>query len=451
VPRLPLRLLVPGLFVLALAARLPTLGLPLEGDSAVLASVADQLGHDRGWEFAGHAPFLPIAASVLVASGVPATAALRWVDALLAALLAPLLLLLLRRLAVPRPQALAAGLLLSLHPLALVAAGGVQPGASSAVAAVLLAALTALLSDRAGVRRVGALATLLLVTTDAAALVYVPGLLWVYARREAAPRFQSAVLVLGSVALVAAVLLGGSPLGGSRPEPGTAAAWLALAGLGVLLPSVPFGVRDLWRSGSAARAWLLGGAAAVLLAVLGGPVSGPALLAMVLAAGVAGAPRVYAHLAPRIVVAAFGGAVLVSAWFVFGGVQAHFSGAAPRAAGRLHLLRTALESAAEAAGEGGWIVLAVAEDRPAEQASLADLLPNHWTWTRRAAPENRAAADLRRLLVFPAGALEAGRSVAVLAEAGRSGGIETFDGAGIYEQELVRQIGPYVVLRARRP
>ena len=128
-----------------------------------------------------------------------------------------------------------------------------------------------------------------------------------------------------------------------------------------------------------------------------------------------------------------------------GGVARHGGGR------NLQFLREALDSAAETAGDRGWIVLAVAEDRPAEQASLADLAPNHWTWSRRRVAPGPASDSLRRLRVFPAANFQTGRSFAVVAPAGQSSAIETFGGAGIYEQELVRQIGPYVVLRARRP
>jgi len=109
-----------------------------------------------------------------------------------------------------------------------------------------------------------------------------------------------------------------------------------------------------------------------------------------------------------------------------------------------------MHSAARTAGKGGvescW---PVGDGRPEEQASLSDLAPGHWTWVERAGATDDEA--LRRLRVFPAAAFESGGRVAVVARAGRGEGIHTFEGAGIFQEEVVREVGPYVVLRARRP
>jgi hypothetical protein len=153
----------------------------------------------------------------------------------------------------------------------------------------------------------------------------------------------------------------------------------------------------------------------------------------------------------RVVVRATAGfALAASAALAWGGVQLALSPGAPGTAGRLRLLRDAMAEAAAVAGEDGWIVLAVGAGRPDEQASLADLQPDHWTWTQAPA-EAVAKGAGRALLPFPAASFQAGHSVAVVAEAGSTGAIQTFDGAGIYRQELVGQHGPYVVLRAQRP
>jgi hypothetical protein len=139
---------------------------------------------------------------------------------------------------------------------------------------------------------------------------------------------------------------------------------------------------------------------------------------------------------------------------VSGGLQASLVPDSPPTAGRLHLLREAVQAAASEAGPAGWIVLAVASDRPEEQASLADLHPEHWMWADASGPQEtdpKRPAALRRVPVFPAASFAAGRHVAVVARAGTTGAIQTFGGAGIYHQEVVRRVGPYIVLRAQRP
>ena len=450
--RLSSSLLVPGLFSLALVVRLPTLGLPLEGASAVLASVADQISRGQGWDFAGQAPLLPLLTTILLGLGLPATLALRWTDALLAAALAPLLAVLLGRLGVSFKARTGAALLLAVHPLALLGAGGMQPGSGSAAGALLLLTLICLLSDRAWVRRLGAGLTLLLCAADPGALVFVPALLWTFARAESDLRFQTGLVLLGCLLVLLSPLLWLDLTAGPRASLGRAVLWLLMAGLLVLLPAVPRGLAALWSCGQLARPWLIGAGACLLVAVLGGPVFSLGLLPLLVTAGVLGAPLLYGRLGPRVSIRAIAGtslatAVLLSLWVAYGDFRWDRSAGG----GRARLLRKALDSAADTAGPGGWIVLAVAEDHPAEQASLADLAPNQWTWTRRAAAVADNAGGLRQLLVFPAGNFEAGGSFAVVAEAGEAGSIETFGGVGIYEQELVVQIGPYVVLRATRP
>lgn len=439
---------MPGLFCVALLVRLPTLGLPLEGASAILASVADQLSRGRGWELAGQAPLLPLLSSILVGLGLSATSALRLTDVLLASSLAPLLLVLLRRLGHPGKLGVAAGLLMAVHPLGVLGAGGLQPSGGSAAGALLLAALCCLLATGTWQRRTGAVLTLLLCGADPAGLIFVPLLLWLYARTEEGTRVQTGFVLVGCLLFVGAPLLWLDLLAGPSLRLGEAALWVLVAGLAVLLPALPYGLAGLWSSGRAARVWLVGGGVSLLSAILGGPVFSLGLLPLVVAGCVLGVPLVYAGSVRRMALGTVTAAALLAVWIAHGGLP---PGQAPEGAGRLHLLRTALASAAATAGADGWIVLAVAEDRPAEQASLADLAPGHWTWARRAVSSEGSPDDLRRLLVFPAANFEPGRSFAVLAEAGKTGAIETFEGAGIYEQEVIRQIGPYVVLRARRP
>lgn len=448
---LRLRYLLPLVFLLALLVRVPTLGLPLEGESAVLASVADHLGHDRGWTLAGHAPLMPTLVSIPVASGAAATSALRWTDALLAALLAPLVLLLGQSLGLARSGAAAAGILMAIHPLGLRAAGGVQPGSGTLAAALLLCILLALLSGRTWRRRLGALGVLLLVATDVGAWPYVPGLLWLSLRGEASARVQTGIGVLGACLLVTGGLLWGAPMGRAAPSLGAGLFWLALATLVVLLPGLPAGLGAIWRRGQVERTLLASAGLCLLVGLFGGPVLALPLLPVVVLAGLIGTPRVFLVRKRRIVLGALGSAAVISTFFVWGGLQVALSGGRPSATGRLYLLREAMVEAESAVGARGWIVLAVGDDSPALQTSLADLSPGHWTWAQRESRGRSEGEPLRRLRVFPAASLEAGRSVVVVAEAGTRESIHTFDGAGIYHHEVIRRLGPYVVLRARRP
>ncbi len=439
------RYLLPVLFLVAFCVRTPTLGLPLEGDGALLAGKAVE----GSFLAPGSAPLLPalIAASGTV--GISPTAALRLLDALFTAALAPLLVLLAAALGLSKERSSMAGMLMALHPLALAGAGGIAPGSGALASALLLAALAGLGSRRAPQVRLGGCCTLLLAVADPAGLLLVLPLLWLYARRETSPRLQTGLLMIGAALIVTAPLTWFTWSGGSRPALGSLLAWVAGATLGILLPALPRGFSALIRGGAVAHAWLTGSLLVTVALLAAGPMPAVVLLPLVLVAGIEGMAGWAEPWRRRLAPAAVGGALLVSMWLVSGGLQAALLPDEPAEAGRLHLLREAMQTAAEAAGENGWIVLAVGAGRPEEQASLADLHPDRWTWTERAAEGDAIAR--RRLMVFPAASFESGRSVAVLAEAGREAGVHTFDGAGIYHQEVVREVGPYVVLRARRP
>lgn len=438
------RLLLPALFLVAFCVRTPSLGLPLEGEGARLAANAAS-----GELLAeGSAPLMPALTRVAVALGTSPTVGLRWIDAFFASLLAPLLLLLGLGLGLARPRAALAAFILAVHPLALAGAGGIEPGSGALATALALAAAAALAAGGAGRARLGALAALLLIPADTLGCFLAVPLLWHYARRETSPRFETAVLMLGLGALVATPLTWWRWHGGAGPGLATALLWLLSATLIVLLPGLPRGVRAVATSGETGRVWLLVSLLAAAAAWLGASSSAIAVLPLALLAGIEGTWGLRATWRRRLVPAAVGGALVVSTWLVSGGLQAALP-LEPAAAGRLHYLREAMQAAADTAGQNGWIVLAVGEGRPAEQASLADLQPERWTWVERAGTHDALAP--RRLLVFPAAAFESGRSVAVLAEAGRGTGIHTFDGAGIYHEQVVREVGPYVVLRASRP
>ncbi len=440
---LRLRLLLPALLLLAFCVRTPTLGLPLEGAGAELAARA--AGGDLLAE--GSGPLMPALTAAATTLGVSPTAALRWLDAFFAALLAPLVVLLAGALGIARARAALAGLLLALHPLALVGSGAVAPGAGALVAALTCAALAGLAGGTPWRSRLGAAAALLLIVADAVGPLLALPLLAHHVRREPSPRFQTAAAMLAAGLLIAAPLTWWRLPGIEAPAVGDALLWIAAAGLGVLLAGLPRGVRHLAASPAGSTVLgvgLLAGGAALLMP------SAPALvvLPLLVLAAVEGTAAWAASWRRRLLPGAVGGALAVSTWLVSGGLQAALP-IEPAAAGRLHYLRQAMQVAADTVGDGGWIVLAVGEGRPEEQASLADLQPARWTWVERAGAEDDTAR--RRLRVFPAAAFEPGRSVAVLAEAGRVDGITTFDGAGIYHETVVREVGPYVVLRAKRP
>ncbi len=422
------------LFLLAVAVRLPTLGLPLEGDSAVLASVGDRLGNERGTELAGQAPLMPGLVAVLVNAGVSATLALRWIDLVLAALLAPLVIWLGRRLGLRRDAAIGAGIVMAVHPLAFLEAGGLQPGGGALLAALVLAAVGGL-SGGPVARRAGAAAAL--GATFAAAPGPLYGLLFFgHALYREDGRAARVVLLGAAVCAFSFLPLPRVTLeGGFDPRVGL---WLLGAGLGVFWLGVPVGARRLRGAGPGARLWLV--AAAVHVALLAFALSadaGVALLPLIALAGAQGLGEAVA--AHRLMVR--GAAILGLAGCLWLGM----------APGRLHRLRDAMHEAARVAGSAGWIVLSVANELPDEQSSLADLQPRHWTWSDRDAPDEATETAVRRLLPFPAATFETGQRVAVVADAGTRGTVHTFGGVAIFHQEVVRQLGPFVVLRARRP
>jgi len=439
------RYLLPLLFLVGFSVRTPTLGLPLEGRGALLAATVAE----GDLLVAGTAPLVPALARAATGFGVSPTAALRGLDAVLAACLAPLLYLVALGLGVSRGRAAWAALILAIHPLALAGSGGVAAGTEAAGVAFTLASIACLSQGRVGAIRAGAVLALLAAVSDGGALLGVPALLWLYARRESGPRFQTAVLLLGLAVIAAAHFTWFSWGQAALPGPSRTLLWLLSATLGVLLVPLPGGLSRLARLGAPALAWIAAVVIPALAALAGAPVHASGLLPLIALAGVEGMSGWSARRRAWLQPAVAGGALAASLWLVLGGLQAALLPDAPAAAGRLHLLQRAMQVAAEAAGPRGWIVLAVGSGRPEEQASLADLQPGRWTWAERASEADATAR--RRLLVFPAGSFESGGTVAVVAPQGRTGGVQTFDGAGIFQEEVVREVGPYVVLRARRP
>ena len=441
-----LRFLLPALFLTALCVRAVTLDLPVQGEAARLAAAGARLADGGGIEAGGRGPLVPLLVAGAVGLGVPATLALRWIDVCAACLVPLLVLLLASRLGLAPGRARLASLLLALHPLGVLGPGGVDPGTAAVVGALTMAGLLLLAADRVGVRRWSLVPLGLLLFADGSGLLLGVPLVVLFVRREPGPRIQTAVALLaaGAVAGGLTTWFGAT----AAPSPTAALLWLAAAPLGVFLPGVPTGLRRLATS-PVGLAWL----AAVVVGALGLAVGAPfpvwVALPLILLGGLEGSSALWKRHARRVgAFATFASAIATLLW-VSGGLQAALAPQGPAVAGRLHLLRQAMRVAADAAGERGWIVLAVAEGHPEDQASLADLHPEHWTWAGRETEADAAA--VRRLRVFPAAALEAGQGVAIVARAGATGAIETFGGAAIYHQVLVRRIGPYVVLRAQRP
>lgn len=441
-----LRVLLPVLFLLAFCVRAGTLDLPVEGQAAVLAAGGARWAEGGGLETAGRGPLLPMLTGAAVELGVPATLALRWLDVLAACLLPGLLLLLAQRLGIARRRALLGACLLALHPLGVLGSGGIVPDTAATTGALALGALVLLSCARAALRRAALLPLALLGLSDGGGLIVLIPLVVAYVRREPGPRLQTAVALLAGGLLLAgfATWFRAQP----GPDLGAALLWLVLAPLGIFLPGVPRGLHRIATSATGTT-WIAAVGLGGLGLLLGAPFPTGLALPLLLLAGLEGSAHLGLRIGRPVAWGTASACAVATLVLVSGGLQVALAPGDPLPSGRLHLLRQAVRAAAHVAGERGWIVLGIAEGRPEDQASLADLNPDHWTWSRRAAEADTAA--VRRLRVFPAAAFEPGQEVAIVTRAGTSGAIETFDGAGIYHQEVVERIGPYVVLRARRP
>lgn len=476
----PLRLLIPcALFGLAFALRVPTLALPLEGAAAVLASEVERVGTERGWVSPGTPPTLPLMGGVLVATGLDPTSALRFVDLLLGCLVAPLGFALARRLGAAGGTATWIGLALALHPLLAVNVGGVHPGPDALGLVLLLTGLLALAHEAPVVRRLGGLLGILLAVSHPAGPLYLLPLLLVHAVYEPGPRWQVLLPVLGGLALVWGPV---SVLGDGDGGAGLSAllfGWLPLAGLGVLWLATPRGVRALleshrgggplravlgaWGLGAALHAaWLVGpGLGRSVGFELDAPSGGSLLVPLLLLTGMVGVAAwarggarwaAGVRITRRAVVTLSAAAAV---YLVSGPLQIALAPARAGTAGRLTWMRDAVARAAEAAGERGWIVLGVAEEEPATQASLADAHPFRAICRRAPLPEEPAEDGLRVLLPFPASAYPADEPFGLVLPAPRRDQtatfepVTTFDGTGIFEQEPIARVGAYLVMRVR--
>ena len=184
------------LFLVGILIRLPTVTLPLEGRAAVLASVADSLGHSRVWALDDSPPLQPFLVAILVASGADATRALRILEGLAGAALAPLLMVLALRMGMGVRVSRYGGLALLVHPMLVVHAGGSRPDGNAMSVFLLLGAFGLLLSAVASRRRWGAAASAALGLAHPAGVLYMAPAIIGFATRERVAAWRHAAVVV---------------------------------------------------------------------------------------------------------------------------------------------------------------------------------------------------------------------------------------------------------------
>jgi hypothetical protein len=424
-----------------------------------VATAADALGRGEGLDLEGRGPLLPLLLAVPVAAGAPATTSLRWADAVLGALLGPLLAACAKRIGLGGTSTLVVGLLGAGHPMLVEGAGGAAAGASSATAALLLAALL-LLGSAGARRRLGFAAAVLAALADPLAVLYLPGFLAVHAVGEPSRRAR---WVAAAAAVLAAVATPWPWAGASAPGvPALLVLWLPVASLAALLPALPGGLRRLaaLAGGPRApmRAWLLGAAlhAIALAAGWGGGVAlgwdglhaGVALVPLVVLGGVAGLERFGPRARSRLAAASLAVALLGSLLLAAGPVTARLLGGSAPAAGRLGVLGEAFDAAADATGPGGWIAVDLGPGRGDEARRLADRARARSVLVLEA-PSPGEDPVVRSL---PARRLDqAGGGLALLTVRETAPGVTTLGGLGIWRQESVWRIGPYFLWKVSPP
>jgi hypothetical protein len=443
------------LFVLGLVLRLPVLGLPLAGESAALATRAARMGAETAWglDAVDHrGPLLPLLLAVPTAAGASPTAALRAVDALLGALLAPLACALALALGLGRRTAGWAGVLLTAHPLLALGAGGALAGTGALATALLLSGLLLLGRDGPRGRRVGLLLVLLLPLAEPPCLVYLPFLVALWSLREPSRRWRIAGLVL-AVAALAATPLAGRGVDGSVGARLLACAtlWVPAACLVGLLPFLPWGLAATWRTAGrarwVARAWLGGAALHVLLLLLlrappgfafgwEGLVTGMPLVPLAVLLGVHGLERLAPARRRTVVRGVLGVGLAASVFLVVGPLETWLLPGATPPAGRLWRLGRVVAAAGEAAGATGWVAFDVAPVLDAyEVKRLGDRLGDRRSGPLDALPLSDLADDLAIVTRYRPQVLD----------------VVTLGGRGIYRQAAVLRLGPWLVLRASRP
>lgn len=444
------------LFALGLLLRLPLIGLPLEGESAGLAARAARMAAESGWSLAEvdhRGPLLPLVLAVPIAAGASATAALRTVDALFGALLAPLACALALALGAGRRTARWTGSLLAAHPILALGAGGALAGTAGLATALLLTALLLLLGPGPIGRRVGLFLVLLLPLAEPPCAAYLPFLLVVWKMREPSARWGIAGLVLAVGVLVATPF----PARGLDGDVGMrmlawGLEWAPAALLLGLLPTLPAGALHVWRREdpvprAVARAWLGGAAAHVLLLILlqappgfafgwEGLVRGLPLVPLAVMLGLVGLIQRAPHRHRTVVRALHGVGLAASLFLVIGPLQTWVLPESTPPTGRLWRLARVVAEAEEVAGPEGWVAFDVAPALdPYEIESLGDLVAGHRAGPLATLPLEELAGDLAIVGRYRPEVLD----------------VVTLGGRGIYRQEAVFRLGPWLVLSASRP
>lgn len=439
------------LFALGLLVRLPLAGLPLEGDAAALATRAAGMAAETAWSLEAvdrRGPLVPLLLAVPTAAGATPTFALRFVDALLGALIAPLACALCLGLGLGRRSARWTGILLTAHPMLALGAGGALPGTAGLACVLLLLALLFLGRPGRGGRRAGLLLVLLLPLAEPACAVYLPFLVALWVRREHSEVWRAAGLILALGALAA------TPFPTHGLDGGIGARLLAF-GLqwipaSLLLGLVPFlhrGVRAAWTGDGRAKAWM-GGAAlhAVALLLLPAPVGfafgweglvvGLPLVPLAVLLGVAGLEARAPVWRPRLVRGILGVAVAGSLFLAIGPLQTWLLPTHTPPTGRLWRLARVARVAEEHAAPSGWVGVDVGDALDAyETERLGDLFPKGRALPLKGLPEEALDGPLVVLARHRPMVLD----------------VVTLGGRGIFEQEPVYRLGPWLVLRLARP
>jgi hypothetical protein len=444
-----------------LVLRLDALGLPLLQSGAEVA-----VGARAGGAGAFHAPLhggLPtsVLATPLVALGVPATYAVRTLEVLAGAAIAPLAARLAGRWGAAPAAALLVGLLALLHPSVAIAVGGAAAhGHGVAPVALMLGVLALGAQGTAAARRAGGLGVLVAAGAPFGFLLALP-LIARHVRREPDPRLR----VVGPLAVAALVVLVPGSLGG--PPGGTPAGVTVLAGLGLavggpLLLGWPWALRGLGRGGAlgeVGRVGLVAGGLAYLLASLLRPLPGavgplltaPLLVPLAIVAGARGLGAVRPRLASGTRLTTLALSSVLTLALAIPALGRLLPAGAESAAATARWLQRATALAEEAAGPDGLVGFAAPRD-PAEAASAADLVGRRDVV--RILARSLAGAEPTGagwLPVLATGEVDPQRTLGIVAERGVFARVQALgDGQALFRFTPVKELGPFAVLRARR-
>ncbi len=439
-----------ALAVAGIVVRAEAFHLPLLGAGAEAASAARALA--RGAIEVPGAGGLPTAwlAAPFVFAGATATSAVRAVDLLSGALLAPLALALALRFGARPASALLVGLLALLHPSLAIASGGAAAQALGLPAVAL--ALGVLFVAAPGVRAARATATCALVAAVGAPFGFVAALpLFLHhARREARWVWRIAP---GLLAACAFALLPGarSPLGaGSAVGTGVVGTLIAFGGPIVL------GVPTSWRAATVSIRAAIAATFAYAFATAFAADSStdiwaiaPLAAPVALAFGGRGLGGLGADWARRLRLATLVAAAATTLLLAVPALGRLGPAGAESAAARARWLERATELALAAAGDDGLVAFAAPRSE-AERSSAADGLAEH----RDARSVREASSGWTRrgdLPTFEAIAFEPERTLGLVAERGTFASVQALgDGLVLFRFEAVGEFGPYAVLRARR-